>query len=328
MKKILFILIPSILILFQNSCSRQPEIPVNIGRLEKCLFTIPVDSVAERIPSLTKQYGALLEKLSFEINIAMPDHPNYAEELTEFITHPDMVMTYEKVVAAFPDLNEIESGLGKAFFNYSKKFPNRAIPSIYTLISGFNNKWIVTDEILAIAIDQYLGVDEEIYFWLALPNYERRLRDKKFIVPQAMNAWISTEFPFVNETNDVLNNILYQGKLMYALHKILPHTPDSLLFGFTPDQMRWCQNNTAQMWTFLVENQLLFVSDQFTINKLIGHTPFTSTFTRESPGRAVVWLGFKIIESFMKHEKISLEELMLMEDYQQILQKARFKPRR
>jgi len=81
------------------------------------------------------------------------------------------------------------------------------------------------------------------------------------------------------------------------------------------------------MWQYLVENNLLFSTDQLTIRKLTGEAPFTSYFTKESPGRAAVWIGFRIIESFMKNSRgLSVEQMMNVKDYQQILEKAKYSP--
>jgi hypothetical protein len=81
------------------------------------------------------------------------------------------------------------------------------------------------------------------------------------------------------------------------------------------------------MWQYLIEHNLLFSSDQFIIRKLIGEAPFTSYFTNESPGRASVWLGFRIVESYMmKNREISLDSLMKNTDIQGILEKARYSP--
>jgi hypothetical protein len=108
---------------------------------------------------------------------------------------------------------------------------------------------------------------------------------------------------------------------------MLPDSPDELIFGFTSDQMKFCRNNEAQMWQYLIENDLLFKTDQFTIRKLTGEAPFTSFFTNESPGRASVWLGFRIIESYMmKNQGVKLEELMNNTDVQGILEKAKYSP--
>jgi len=108
---------------------------------------------------------------------------------------------------------------------------------------------------------------------------------------------------------------------------MLPESPDELIFGFTSDQMKFCRNNEDQMWQYLIENDLLFKTDQFTIRKLTGEAPFTSFFSNESPGRAAVWLGFRIVESYMmKNPGVKLEDLMNNTDVQDLLEKAKYRP--
>ena len=312
---------------FFQSCRQLPEIPVKIDRFEQRLFTIPIDSIAASIPHLEQEYGELFKLYSRRvICIGMPEDPGFSEELTKFLTDSYMYGAFKKVMEVYPDLKELETGLGRAFYNYRREFPERVIPSVYTLISGFNQSMIITDTILAIALDKYLGKDEDMYFRMDLANYQRRLMDPKYLLSDCLKAWIYTEFPFNDSIDNVLANILYEGKIMYAVHQLLPATPDSLIFGFTPDHIRWCRNNTAQMWTFLVEKRMLYSTDFLTINKLVGPAPFCSLFTRESPGRSAVWLGYQIIASYMKRNNVSLEALLKDNDYGQILAKAKFRP--
>ena len=313
--------------LFIHSCGKHPEIPVKIGRMEQNLFSVPVDSITEYIPLWEQQYGELFDLYSNRIIcIGSPKNPEYPLELTKFLTDEDMNIVYKRVMEVFPDLKEIESGLGKGFFNYGREFPDRTVPSVYSLMSGFNQTLIVTDTILAFSLDKYLGKNEEFYYMMEIPNYQRQTMDRKYLASDCIRAWVLAEFPFNDSIDNVLANILYEGKVMYAVQQLLPQTPDSLIFGFTPDQMRWCRNNTAQMWTFLVENRLLFSTEYLTISKLINPAPFCALFTRESPGRAVIWLGYRIIASYMKQNKVTLENLLLDNDYQQILAKTKFKP--
>ena len=310
-----------------HSCSHVPEIPVKINRLEHYLFTLPIDSIATSVPRLQLEYGELFDLYSRRvICIGAPDDPEFPAELTKFLTDSYMYGAFKRVMEEFPDLKDIETCLGRAFYNYQKEFPERIIPSIYTLTSGFNQSIIVSDTILAIALDKYLGSEEDMYFRMDIANYQRRLMDPKYLSTDCMKAWIYTEFPYNDSIDNVLTNILYEGKIMYATSRLLPQIPDSLIFGFTPDQMRWCRNNTAQMWTFLVENKMLFSTDYLTIKKLVDHAPFTSLFTREAPGRSSVWLGYQIIASYMKRNHVSLQALLEDNDYGQILLKARFKP--
>jgi len=322
---LIFNLLPAII--FFHSCRQQQGSPISISRLEQSLFTIPIDSIPASVPRLDQQYGELLDLYSnMIIRIGSPMDPQYTYELTRFLTDSYMIQAYRRVMEVFPDLKDIEVGLGRAFFNYRNEFPDKAVPSVYTLTSGFNHMMITADTILAISLDMYLGKNEDMYLRLDLPAYQRQGMDRKYLIVDCMKAWINTEFPFDDYNDNVLANILYEGKVIYALRRLLPATPDSLLFGFTPDQMRWCRNNTAQMWTFMVENRMLYSSDYLTIHKLIGPAPFTSLFTRESPGRSVIWLGYRIIASYMKNNKVSLQELLEDDDYQKILSRAKFKP--
>lgn len=295
--------------------------------MEQSLFTVPVESIAASIPLLEQQYGELFDLYNNRvIYIGSSKEPEYPKALTMFLTDEYMNLAYKKVMDVFPNLKDIETGLGKAFYNYRKEFPEKIIPSVYTLISGFNEPMITADTILAISLDKYLGRNEDMYFRMEIPKYLRYTMERKYLVPDCMKAWIYTEFPFNDSIDNVLANVLYEGKVMYALHRLLPQTPDSLIFSFTPDQVRWCRNNTAQMWQSLVERKMLYSTDYLTINKLTGPAPFTSLFTSESPGRAVLWLGYRIIESYMKNNSVPLEALLEDNDYQQILTKAKFRP--
>ncbi len=311
-----------------SGCRMSSEkVQIKIERMEQSLFSIPIDSIAASIPRIKQQYGELFDLYNHKvIRIGSSDDPQYAERLTGFLTDSYMNMAYRKAREIYPDIKDIETGLSKAFSIYHEIFPERDIPSVYTLISGFNYHMVTADTILAIALDEYLGAKEEMYLRLNLANYQRQLMDKKYIVPDCMKAWGYTEFPYNDSIDNVLTNILYEGKIAYYARQMLPHTPDSLIFGYTPDQLHWCENNTKQMWTFLVEKKMLYATDYLTINKLTGAAPFCSLFTPESPGRAAVWLGYQIIRSYMKHNTVSLEELLLDNDYQDILAKARFKP--
>ncbi len=148
-----------------------------------------------------------------------------------------------------------------------------------------------------------------------------------------MYAWASTEFNFEGNGNtevadNVINNILFEGKLNYFVNAMIPEANEAMIFGFTDEQLEWCKANEGDMWTYLVENQLIYNTERFTIRKLIGDAPFTSFFPKESPGKAANWLGYQIIKQYLeKNGNTSLQELMEDADYQKILQLSKYDPR-
>ncbi|MDR0714208.1 MAG: hypothetical protein LBF89_08125 [Bacteroidales bacterium] len=308
-------------------CHTDPEIKISIDRMEQSLFSIPADSVEAAIPHLRQHYGRLFELYNNRIiAIGSSVSPQYPQRLTGFLTDFHMYACYRKVMAQYPDVADLEKELSEAFSRYHKYFPDHDIPTVYTIISGFNQSISVDEGLLAISLDKYLGRNEEYYIQLDMPMYLRRLTDKPYIVPDCMKALAYTEFPDTGITETVLSSLLYEGKAAYFVSQMLPDIPDSLIFGYTSAQMHWCKNNTRQMWTYLVEKKMLYNTDYLTIAKLAGPAPFTAFFTRESPGRAAVWLGYQMILSYVAHKKPSLNELMNNHDYQTILNEAKFRP--
>jgi hypothetical protein len=162
---------------------------------------------------------------------------------------------------------------------------------------------------------------------MGLPRYQRINMFSDKIPSDVLYAFASIEVPYNDSTDNLLNNIIHQGKLMYFVDALLPDEPDSLKIGFTIDQMKWCVNNERRMWEYLIENKLLFSSDPMVIQKITGPSPFTYYFTGESPGRTGVWIGWQIIREYAKRNKdLSLAEIMDETDYQKILRKSRYNP--
>jgi hypothetical protein len=234
------------------------------------------------------------------------------------------------VEAVYEDISDIESGLTGAFSHYAHYFPAKVIPSVYTCITGFNNSIIAGDSVLGIGLERYLGPETEFYGRLGIYKYLTLRMDRPYIVPDCMYAWGVTEWDYnVMDygPDNLFARIVHEGKLLYFVRRMLPDTDERLVFGFTPGQMKFCYDNEDSMWQYLIEHDLLFSTDQFVIRKLTGEAPFTSYFSNESPGKAALWIGFRMVEQFMKkNPDVTMEQLMAIVDYQHILSGAKYNP--
>jgi hypothetical protein len=306
------------------------KVNIKIKRLEKDLFTLNPDQVISSVPSLKKKYGDFLQLFSLVINTGDIKEPSYGDLLLRFCSDKQNNDVYAMTIKKFPEVTSIEQGLQGAFSHYLYYFPGKAVPAVFTCITGFNNSIITGDSLLGVGLDRYLGADCEYYPRLEIYKYIAARMTPENIVPDCIFGWGASEWDFSAlkyPSDNVLAEILHNGKLKYFEKCMLPETSDELIFGFTSDQMKFCRNNENQMWQYLVENNLLFNSDQLTIRKLTGDAPFTSYFTKESPGRAGVWLGFRIIESYMmKNPEVKMEEMIKNTDVQGILEKAKYSP--
>jgi len=328
-----------LLLILTGSCKRDHfrintsgiKVEINIKRLEKDLFSANPAKLKEVIPSLRGRYGNFLKYFGSVINIGEESDSSWLDGLTSFCTDKMNNQVYNAVIERYPDLDELGKQLTDAFKHYRYYFPGKTIPGIYTFISGFNYSIITADSILGIGLDKYLGSESKFYPALGIYKYQTVKMNAYNIVPDCMYAWATKEWDFKNtgyKEDNVLAEIIHEGKLLYFVKSMLSEYQENLVFGFTSEQLKFCVNNEGQMWQYLVENNLLFSTDQLTKRKLVSEAPFTSYFTKESPGKAATWLGFRIIDSFMQNSKgLSIVEMMKETDVQGILEKARYSPR-
>lgn len=310
---------------------RESKQVISISRLEDDLFNKAPSEIIPGIDDLKDKYQEFLRLFGYVINIGDISLPEWGENLLLFSTDKMNVEVFQEVKKQFPDLSKLESELGEAWSHYAYYFPEALIPGVYSFVSGFNNSIVTGDSTLAIGLDRYLGKDCKYYPMLGIYNYQTRNMVEEKIPSDCMYAWAASTWVLDEESegsNTLLASMMHEGKLAYFTRCMLPSEPDSLIFGFTGDQLKFCNNNEKQMWDYLIEYDLLFNTESFTIRKFTGEAPFTSYFTNESPGRAAVWIAFRIIEKYMENNRSSaLSELMELTDYQQLLSVARYAPK-
>jgi hypothetical protein len=230
-------------------------------------------------------------------------------------------------VELYPELSWLEDQLSDAFMRYRYYFPEKQVPAVYTFISGFNQSIVVGDSILAIGLDKYLGTDCEYYKRLGLHQYLVKNMTKDKILSDCISSWCSTEFVYNDSVDNVLSNMIYQGKIWYLTKSLLPGHPDHLIAGFTEDELAFCRNNEARMWEYLIEYKILFMSDRLTIQKFIGNGPFTKDFSTASPARAADWIGWRIVEKYAAgNRSLTMQEIMAENDFQKILALSKYNP--
>ena len=307
---------------------RGVNVDITIKRLEKELFQLDVDSIYKMIPSLNQQYGDFYELYNRNvINIGTSNSRNYPANLRAFLNDYDMNRVYKKIMKVFPDVADIKKKITVGFRHYKYYFPEKEIPAVYTFIGGFNQSIVIADSVLAIGLDKYLGRDCIFYDKLGWAGYRQKNMHKLKIPSDCMRAWAQTEWTFNDSIDHLLANMLYKGKLLYFTKSMLPEEHDTLITGFTAEELEWCINNEENLWNYLIDKKLLYSTDYMTINKMVNPAPFTSGFSGKSPGRAINWLGWKIIEAYMdKNARATLPLLMQNNQYQQILTQSKYHP--
>jgi hypothetical protein len=321
---------------FFHACKKDPyqtditgiKMVLQISRFEEDLFTLDFDSIPASIPVLKARYGDFFDIFNYRIiNIGGSDMVTYPDYLKSFLTDYLNNEVYRVTMEVFPDLEDLQSRLNDAFRRYHYHFPDMQIPQVYSFISRFNQSIVTSDGLLAVGLDNYLGLDTEFYKRLARHQYQINNMHPAKIPSDCLLGWGITEFEFNDSIDNVLSNMIYHGRNAHFTKWMLPDQADSLIMGFSAEQMRFCQNNESRMWEYMVEEKVLFETDRMTIQKFTGSGPFTADFTRESPARAALWLGWRIVEDYMKqNSRLTLQDLMEEQDYQKILTLSKYNP--
>ena len=325
-----------LVIIIFSSCQRDPlkvdvsgvDLKLNIQRLDQDIFSVTPANKLIAIPKLKRTYGSFFE--AYNENVVALGNPSdslYASYLNTFLTDSMRVQSKLKIDSVFSNLTDLQKKLEDGFRHYKYYFPGKTIPKVYTILSGFNQSVVMTNDAIGISLDNYLGANCSFYLMLGLPEYKRENMYSDKIPTDVLFNWALSEFTFDESKNDLLSNMIYQGKLLYFLDAMFPDEPDYLKIGYRPVKLDWCTKNEAGMWTYLIEHRLLFNTDRMNIVRFIGPAPFTSSFTTDSPGRTGSWLGWQIVRKYMKKNPgTTLPSLMSDNDYQKILNDSGYSP--
>ena len=328
-----FLSLGLIVILF--ACHRNPlkvnvsaiSVDLKIKHLDVELLKLKQDQIPTAVPELKKTFTEFFDLFTYRmISIGGSEQEKFQESLYSFISDT-LIRKLELKVAEKLDTTQLRDELETAFKHYRYYFPQKNIPVIYTCISGFNQSVVTSENLIGISLDKYMGAESPFYEKLGLPEYKRRNMHPAKIVTDVMYAWAVTEWPKAEQTNNLLSQMIQEGKMMYFVDAMLPEKHDTLKIGYTRKQLDFCMENEASMWTYLAEHKHLYSTDRMTIKRYMDDGPFSASFTNESPARTGVWLGWQIVRSYMKqHPETKLADLMNNQDFQGILNQSGYQP--
>ncbi len=82
----------------------------------------------------------------------------------------------------------------------------------------------------------------------------------------------------------------------------MPETADTLKTGYTKNQLDGCYKNEQTIWSFFVQNDLLFTTDPSLIKDYMNDAPQTQAFGQDSPGFIGQFVGWQIVKKWMEQK--------------------------
>lgn len=329
-KRLSIYIASSILAIFiLNSCHKGKNIPdvsqiemdLEVVRFEKEMYSVDSNLIESKSAELVEAHPDFLE-IYCSSNVmrerAWKDSSEQAI-LAHLMRGPQMKMLYDTCMARFDDFSPYEKDLEEAFRYYRHYFPKQPIPKIYTCITEFGYQgFTYGPEMLVIGTEHYMGSDFPAYTGI-FPRYQSRNFTPEHLVSSSMELMIG-ELLGENIERNMLDAIINNGKKLYILDHLLPYTPDSIKLQYTAAQTEWCKDNTFEIWSFFINEDLIFSEDKRAYMKYVAPTPTSPGMPSESPGRTANWLGFEIVKKYMKkNPQKTLQDLIDEKDAQKIL---------
>jgi hypothetical protein len=303
---------------------------LKVQRFESDLFGMDIERPAESIAKLKAEYGDFFDLYMFRItSLGTPDSIMMQERIVSFVSDTNFRAVANDISKTFGDFSEEKEQLTQAFKYYQYYFPDKSIPTIVTLLSAFSYPIVCDSFNLGIGLDMYLGKDYRYYNTLepALPNYLRIQMEKSNVVMDAMKGWALSDYQIDEGSAKVIDMMISEGRVVTFLEYIIPDEEQWRRLGFTQAQYEWCEKNEKEIWTFFVDNKLLFSADPNILSKYTNDGPTTSAFPKDSPGNIGKYIGWKIVSAYLKkHPKTELRQLMEMKDMMRIYQESGYKP--
>lgn len=302
---------------------------IEIVRFDKALMNVHEASVAQDIKVLYNEYPTFMPLWVEEIlGIPAADTAYLEQALPEFLndTVYGFKATNAKEQAVFADVTDIEKGLSKAFSRIQYLYPETEIPSLYLFVSGFQTPIYFGDELIGIGADMYLGSNYE-YYNRVVYDYQKQTMRKECIPVDVISAFLFRTLPYTSTKSRLLDQMIYRGKVMYLVSQLFDELPGYEVMGWTKEQWNWCVKNERAIWHLVMDKRDLFKTESLILTGYLNDGPFTSEVSQDAPGRLGIWLGWRIAESYMEHNKeITLQELMAEPDAQKILEESYYKP--
>ena len=242
-------------------------------------------------------------------------------KLRTYYSDTTLLRLIADVEARYPQLDDVEKGLTRGFRELQKELPDIHIPLIYAQISALNESIVLSDSMLGISLDKYMGEDYPLYkrFYY---GYQRQTMRPDRIVPDCFVFYLMSQYPFpMGGRRTLLDVILHYGKINYVVQHILDYPSPEDALGYTKTEKQWCHDNSEKVWDFIQRNNHLDATDPMVVRQYIKPAPSKIFFGDEAPSLIGTWLGTKIVASYMKHHKeVGIRQLLEMTDYRTLFE--------
>lgn len=310
----------------ESTLSHNDEKEISVFRYDKLLSEYVRSSSFSALQKMNMEYRQPTKILIEEVlGLGQVNDDTISQKLKTFYSDTTLLRLMADVETQYPDLDQVEKELTKGFHKLKKEVPEIQIPAVYSLVSAFNESIMLSDTLLGISLDKYMGEEYPLYKRFFYDYQCSTMRPDR-IVPDCFVFYLMSNyaFPFL-EGSCLKDWMMHSGKINYAVQVLLDCRSSGEAMGYTEEQNNWCRENEKNVWNYMLKNEHLYARDPMVVRKYMKPAPFTAFFGENAPAMLGVWIGTRIVSSYMKnHKDISLKQLLETTDYHRMLEESKY----
>ncbi len=339
----IFILFITVIAVACNNKEKAPDVShikvdLQLKRFDQDFFAIDTNNIDASLDVLDKKYPNFFQDYLFRILAIEPQPDTVKKYVTHFIR--DYKVVKDSADKVFGNMKEIKEEVEQGLRYVKYYFPNYKTPTqlltfigpfdAFSKVGAYASGDIITYDAIGAGLQLHMGKDYSFYKTEAakqlFPAYASRRFEPAYIPVNAMSNIIDDMYPARYQGLPLVEQMIEAGKRMYVLDHLLPEVADTLKTGYTKKQLDGAYANEQGIWSFFLQNDLIYNSDPNIVKDYMNDAPNTQVLGPASPGFIGQFVGWQIVKKWMsKKEQKNLEELMRT-PAKQIFEEAKYRP--
>ena len=288
-------------------------ITVEILRFDKLFGTAHLND----LPNLKRSYPVFFPKQFHDTIWEMKMNDSLTQQL------------YVEVMKKYVSERKLKADLEGLFKHIKYYFSNFKTPNVVTANSDvdYRNKIFISDDMLVISLDNYLGSDH--FFYEGIPSYVVENMKESQIISDVAAIYSQMYAPKI-QSRTFLAQMIYYGRILYLKDLWLPTASDEVKIGYSQEKLKWIQENETEVWRNFVENEYLYSTNPKLVTRFIDPAPFSKFYLEidnDSPGMVGRFIGWQIVKSYMDKNNVGLDKLLTISE-EEIFKKSKYKPKK
>lgn len=155
------------------------------------------------------------------LRIGHVSDPDINSKLLYFYRDSILQSLISDVEYQYANVDDISNAFTSAFKRLREHLQDIPLPNVYTQIGALNQSVVISDSLIGISLDKYLGADYPLYAQY-YPKSQRDMMTREMIVPDCLVFYILSFYPLPEaDATSHEEADLHMGKIQWLVNKVM-----------------------------------------------------------------------------------------------------------